>query len=122
MLLVEDEEMVRRLARIILETQGYRVLVAANGEEALQLASLHDGSIHLLLTDVVMPGMGGRQVADILRDRLPGLKVLFMSGYTSDEALRHGIAEGRDPFLQKPFTPGGLVEAVRGALNKTPRE
>jgi two-component system cell cycle sensor histidine kinase/response regulator CckA len=117
-LLVEDEEEVRRIARISLETQGYKVLEAVGGTEAIAKAEQHPGPIHLVLTDVVMPEMGGRQLADTLRVRYPGVKVLFMSGYTDDAVIRYGITEQTSNFIQKPFAPLGLAKKVRDILDE----
>ncbi len=117
-LLVEDEEGVRKIARISLETQGYKVLEAASGTDAIQRATQHSGPIHLVITDVVMPEMGGGKLAEVLRSRHPGLKVLFMSGYTDDAVIRHGVMGGTDAFLQKPFTPLGLAKKVRAMLDE----
>ncbi len=115
-LLVEDELAVRRLARRLLRQQGYTVLEAANGLEGLRIASQQSGPIHLLLTDVVMPGMSGPELALHLKREQPGIKVVYMSGY-ADEALgQHGVlAEGME-FLQKPFNPHDLAIRVREAL------
>jgi two-component system, cell cycle sensor histidine kinase and response regulator CckA len=118
-LLVEDEAGVRKFGRLALETQGYAVLEAAGGEEALRAAEQHAGPIHLLVTDVVMPRMGGREVAESLRVRHAGLKVLYVSGYTDDAVVRHGIVEATDAFLQKPFTPLALARKVRAILDGT---
>jgi two-component system, cell cycle sensor histidine kinase and response regulator CckA len=118
-LLVEDEEGVRKFARMALETQGYTVLEADGGGEALQLAASHVGSIHLIVTDVVMPRMGGREVAETVRLRHPEIKVLYISGYTDDAVVRHGIVEATDAFLQKPFTPLALARKVRSVLDRT---
>jgi two-component system, cell cycle sensor histidine kinase and response regulator CckA len=115
-LLAEDEDAVRRLVQRALELHGYSVLPARNGEEAEQIERSHLGPIHLLITDVVMPGMGGRQLADNIKSRRPQLKVLYMSGYTNDEVVRHGVIVARDAFLQKPFTPTGLVAKVQAAF------
>ena len=116
-LLVEDEEHVRKFARLALESQGYRVLTAGSGPDGLERAAEHTGTIHLLMTDVVMPGMGGREVAEMLRSRLPHLKVLFVSGYTDDAVVRHGIVAADDAFLQKPYTPLSLARKIRAVLD-----
>ena len=116
-LLVEDEEAVRKLGRIALEAQGYTVLVSATGAEALALARLYPDDIHLVVTDVVMPGMGGREVAEKLRAARPTLKVLYVSGYTDDAIVRHGVLAAADAFLHKPFTPLALARKVRAVLD-----
>jgi PAS domain S-box-containing protein len=115
-LLVEDEDMVRSLAQRVLEGKGYRVFAAPCGSDALELFEQIPGRVDLMITDVVMPGMGGRQVAECGRERQPDLRVLFMSGYTTDEVLRQGIEEEEVHFLQKPFTPDGLSRKVRDVL------
>src|SRR5712692_9610513 len=115
-LLVEDDEPLRTLAREILSIQGYTVLDATSPSEALRLADVHPGPIHLLVTDVVMPQMNGRQVADHLLAARPGLKVLFMSGYTDAAIVEHGVLEPGTHFLQKPFTPDGVSRKVREVL------
>jgi CheY-like chemotaxis protein len=115
-LLVEDDEMVRDLARQVLETYGYRVLAAGGGREALKLCQSHRGDIHLLLTDVVMPDMSGRDLAERLREKCPRLKVLYMSGYTDDIIAHHGVLEPNMEFLEKPFTPEALARKVREVL------
>ena len=116
-LLVEDEEVVRGLARQILQDAGYRVLVAPQGEEAIRLSNEHAKEIHLLLTDVVMPGAGGKEVADHLSSLCPGIKVLFMSGYTDEAIVHHGILDSDVKFIQKPFTPAALARKVREVLD-----
>jgi DNA-binding NarL/FixJ family response regulator len=93
------------------------VLEGCSGGEALVVAESHNGPIHLLITDVVMPGMGGRELAESLRALHPGLKVLFVSGYTDDAVVRHGIVEATDAFLQKPFSPLALARKVRAILD-----
>jgi two-component system cell cycle sensor histidine kinase/response regulator CckA len=119
-LLAEDEDGVRRLVQRALELHGYSVLPARSGEEAEQIERSHRGPIHLLVTDVVMPGMGGRELADAIKARRPQLKILYMSGYTNDEVVRHGVILARDAFLQKPFTPTSLVAKVRDAFGNAP--
>lgn len=115
-LLVEDDTPVRRITRLALESQGYTVLEADSGLAALALVS-DTKAVHLLLTDVVMPEMGGRQVANALRAKQPGLQVLFMSGYTDDAVLHHGILTHTDQFISKPFTPLTLARKVREVLD-----
>jgi len=120
-LLVEDEEGVRDLARRILELKGYKVITASNPTEAAQVCERHEGPIHLLLTDVVMPTMSGRQLAEHVAFLRPGLKVLYMSGYTDSAIVPHGILKEGTPFLQKPFTPEALAHKVREVLD-TPQQ
>ncbi len=117
-LLVEDQEMVRDMVREALEMSGYAVLAASGGADALALAAGHRGPIHLLVTDVVMPGMSGRELAERLSTVRPTLRVLFMSGYTDDAISRHGILEEGVTFLQKPFTPDALSRKVRELLDR----
>jgi PAS domain S-box-containing protein len=116
-LLVEDEEGVRSLMARTLEKQGFDVLTAANGAEALRLAERHTRAPDLLVTDVVMPGMTGRELADTLRERHPTLKVLFVSGYTDDALLKRGVMEAREALLAKPFLPRELAARVRQILD-----
>jgi PAS domain S-box-containing protein len=118
-LLVEDNPEVRDLARQVLARQGYTVLEAAEGEEALRRAEAHAGPIHLLLTDVVMPGMTGKALAERLGALRPDLKVLYMSGYTDETIAHHGVLEPGVAFLQKPFTSFNLALKVRQVLNQT---
>jgi PAS domain S-box-containing protein len=115
-LLVEDEDGVRRLARTILERHGYRVVEAGSGEEAVRLLSRYAGPLDLVVTDVVMPGLDGRDVADAVRARFPAARVLYLSGYTSDAVVRHGILHHEVAFLQKPFSAAGLATKVREVL------
>lgn len=116
-LLVEDEQGLRRLARRVLQSKGYTVLEASGSQEAIQLVESHPGRIDLLLTDVVMPRMGGPELAEILRPRFPLMKVLFSSGYTDDAVLRHGLLQEKLAFLQKPYTPIALTRKVRQVLD-----
>jgi PAS domain S-box-containing protein len=116
-LLVEDESGVRSLAREALQANGYTVLEAAGSEEALALTTRHPGGIHLLLTDVIMPGMNGKELADRLGGLRPGIKVLFFSGYTADAIAQHGILKEGVAFLPKPFTPRELLARVRRTLD-----
>ena len=116
-LLVEDAAAVRAVARQVLQRQGYRVLEAADGEDALYLAARHQGTIDLVLTDVVMPRAGGRELAERLLAVRPDTRVLYMSGYTDDSVVRHGILEGGVAYLQKPFSPEGLARKVRDVLD-----
>ena len=116
-LLVEDDDAVRGVVRLALDMQGFTVLEASGGAEALRLADAHDGPVHLLVSDVVMPEMGGRQVLEAIRRVRPGVRALFMSGYTDDAVLRHGVVESTDAFIQKPFTPLSLARKVRQVLD-----
>lgn len=116
-LLVEDEDSVRGLVLQMLQRHGYKVLAASNGKEAMRLADEHQERIDLLLTDVVMPGMDGRELATALSPRLPKMKVLFVSGYMDDTVMRHDILHEEVNFLQKPFTPRRLVSKVRQVLD-----
>lgn len=116
-LLAEDEEMVRNLSREVLEACGYKVLTASNGQEAWELCRTFKGEIALLITDVVMPQMGGRQLAEAVVPIRPLMSVLYMSGYTDDAVLRHGVLDDEMPFLQKPFSPDALAQKVKEVLD-----
>jgi PAS domain S-box-containing protein len=115
-LLVEDEAVVRDLVRQVLQATGYAILEAANGEQALQLSHAHRGPIHLLLSDVVLPGLSGPEVAEQLAASRPDMQVIYMSGYALDTTRHHGVATRQRVFLQKPFTPTTLLAQVREAL------
>ncbi|MBI4557548.1 MAG: PAS domain S-box protein [Candidatus Hydrogenedentes bacterium] len=112
-LLVEDEESVRRLAQRILEQQGYRVLVARTGEEALRASQAYDEPIDLLFTDVVMPKMNGKELAERVKQSRPTLRVMFASGYSDDAIINHGLLEPGIALLQKPYSSEGLLRKVR---------
>lgn len=116
-LLVEDEVGVRALTRHVLAGCGYTVIEAANGEEALRIAAKHPTPFHLLVTDVVMPGMGGRELVEHLRTRHPNTKVLYLSGYTDDAVVTHGVLRAEVHFLQKPFSTFALAHKVREVLD-----
>ena len=115
-LVVEDELVLRRVIRTVLTSCGYQILEAANGGQAQQLCKSHTGPIHLLLTDLVMPGINGQTLATQVVALRPSIKVLFMSGYSDDIVFRHGVKEGRTAFLRKPFTADTLTDTVRQAL------
>jgi len=117
-LIVEDDDMLRNLAREILQLQGYRILEAENGIEALRISEEHGGQIHLMITDVVMPKMGGKKVADRLQPIYPLMKVIYMSGYTDNSIAHHCILAPGLNFLQKPFSPEVLARKVREVLDK----
>src|SRR5690606_3393905 len=114
-LVVEDEEMVRQLVCETLAAYGYEVLEAQSPAEALHLAATHPG-IQLMLTDVIMPELNGRELAQQVAALNPATKILFMSGYTDDVVVRHGVLESGVNFLQKPFTVQSLTQKVREVL------
>ncbi len=117
-LVVEDETVVRSLARRVLEGQGYAVYQAPNGAVALDFLAAHPGEVDLVLTDIVMPRMSGRELANQLAELAPNLPVLFMSGYSGDEILQRGVTSTEIPFLQKPLTGEKLAAAVRERLDR----
>jgi CheY-like chemotaxis protein len=116
-LLVEDETSVRELISQYLRDMGHTVVEASHGAEALEVARRYQGPLDMLVTDMVMPKMSGRELADRLLEEHPQLKILFISGYTSDTAARHGILEGEMAFLQKPFGLRDLARKIREVLN-----
>jgi two-component system, cell cycle sensor histidine kinase and response regulator CckA len=117
-LIVEDEEAVRTVTARVLAAEGYEVLEAADGQQALTLMERRSGRVDLVITDVAMPILNGRELADLLRERRPDLPVLFMSGYTDDEMVRRGLIEPNKPFVGKPFTPEILAAKVRQLLDQ----
>jgi CheY-like chemotaxis protein len=119
-LLVEDALRVRAVVREILEMNGYHVLEARHGAEALEISERHQGPIHIMVTDVVMPQMSGRELAQRLAPVRPDMKVLYMSGYTDDAIVRHGVLGAGMAFLSKPFTPDALAVKVREVLETQP--
>ena len=116
-LLVEDDHAVRTLIRSTLQAHGYTVLEASQGKEALLLSGQHKGLIHMMVTDTVMPGMSGRELAERLKPLRPNMKALFMSGYTDKAIVHHGELDPDTAFLQKPFTPDALARKVREVLD-----
>jgi CheY-like chemotaxis protein len=108
----------RRLITRALESAGYKVLTAATGEDALSLLQQCSEAIHVMLTDVVMPGMSGRELAERLHRDHPEMKIVYMSGYTGDVVMRHGVEEGTS-FINKPFKITGLLQAIRAALDSS---
>jgi PAS domain S-box-containing protein len=121
-LLAEDSSGLRKLARKVLERYGYTVLDAPNGDEALQICERHQGAIHLLLTDVVMPGMSGRALADRVTSLHPATKVLYTSGYTDSAIVHHGVLAAGTAFLQKPYAPEALARKVRDVLDASSKK
>ena len=116
-LLVEDEENIRLPAVEILEARGYTVLPAADAGEALARSTGHSGQIHLLITDVIMPGMSGSQLARRLSAARPDMRILYISGYPEDAIAHHGVLDAEKSFLQKPFSPTTLLDKVREILD-----
>jgi CheY-like chemotaxis protein len=117
LLLVEDEETVREMTASILRECGYNVLEAAHGMEALDIVGTCECDISLLITDVIMPGMNGREVVDRLRVELPHLGVLYISGYTEEAVAQHGVLSPDAAFMSKPFSPATLTSKVREILD-----
>jgi len=114
---VEDEPSVQALAKRVLAGQGYVVLSAGSAGEAIELVEAHSGEIVLVVSDVVLPGMGGRQLVETLQAQWPAMKALYMSGYAHGAIVQHGQLDPDIAFLEKPFTPQGLSAAVRSVLD-----
>lgn len=119
---MEDEDGVRKLVARALKGWGYTVLTATGGKSAIQLMEGQRGKINLLMTDIVMPKMSGRILAETLRADDPGLKVLFLSGYTDDAVVRHGVLQADVDFLQKPFSLNSLARKVREIPDRDRRD
>jgi len=122
LLVVEDEESVRLFLGKLLQSKGYNVLIARHGEDALAIESGYPGEIHLMLADMVMPGLNGRELAEKLARKRPAMKIIFMSGYTDDALLNHSFPDGEVNLLKKPFSPSVLFETLARALSQLPVE
>jgi two-component system cell cycle sensor histidine kinase/response regulator CckA len=122
LLLVEDDDAVRGATRRLLSKLGFEVLTARSGDDALRICKNHTSDIHVLLTDVVMPGMSGSQLAEEAVLYRPHMSVVYMSGYPDDETVRHGVSQGRVVFLQKPFSETTLFNTLRTTLAPPPGE
>jgi CheY-like chemotaxis protein len=120
-LVAEDNDAVRGLAREVLTGCGYHVLEGASGPASLAIGKNYQGSIQLLMTDVVMPGMNGRELANQLLSRHPQMRILYMSGYADDAIVHHGVLDAGTNFIQKPFSPDALARKVRLILDEPPR-
>jgi DNA-binding NtrC family response regulator len=116
-LLVEDEEAVRSMVSKVLQNKGYTVLEASHGNDALEVCDKFEGSIHLMVTDVIMPQMSGRELAERLAPLRPEMRVLYMSGYPDNTIVQHGVLKPGTAFLQKPFTISALELKVREILD-----
>jgi two-component system cell cycle sensor histidine kinase/response regulator CckA len=116
-MVVDDDAGVRQVAARVLERAGYRVLQAGEGDEALRVARTHPGPLHLVLTDVVMPGMNGRELGQRMSQERPETRLLYMSAYTEDEVILRGLRVADVGFLAKPFSLDGLESAVKSALS-----
>jgi len=115
-MVVEDDMMIMRMIAKVLNSCGYKVLCADDGQMALRIAGEHKGSIHLMLTDIIMPNMGGRELAERLFENRPDMKILYMSGYTDNAIVHHGVLEKGLSFIQKPFSSNNLRKKVREVL------
>ena len=117
-LLVEDEDGVRSLIQLLLHRNGYKVIEAHNAEEALKIIASNKGRIDLLLTDLILPRLSGRELAERIMEQRPEIKCLFMSGYTDDAIVHQGVLDASANFIQKPFMPDGLAHRVREVLDQ----
>ena len=117
---MEDEPALRALTKRVLSSVGYTVIDAPSGEKALEALTAHDGPVHLMLTDVVMPGMNGRELAVRVAELRPDIKVLYASGYTDDAIFRHGVLDDGSRFISKPYAPSELRRKVRETLGGWP--
>jgi CheY-like chemotaxis protein len=117
LLVVEDDDALREIATSVLRSAGYTVLAAASGAAALEIAAQHQGSLQLVLTDMVMPGMGGRELATRLTEIRPDIRIVYTSGYTDDAILRRHALEASDHFLSKPYTVVELTRRIRKVLD-----
>jgi len=122
LLLVEDDAAVREVTLAMLADSGYKILQASSGDEALKICEEHKGEIHLLLSDVVMPGMSGKELADRIIEEHSGMKVLFMSGYTDNAIQHHGVLEPGTAFIEKPFSQAVLTRKIRDVLDGVEEE
>jgi PAS domain S-box-containing protein len=118
-LIAEDDPIIQRMIRSYLKPFGYKLLIAADGKEAIQLSKTYDGDIHILLTDVIMPNMNGQELAYAMQEMRPDIKIIFMSGYTDDVISHHGVLEPGFNFIQKPITPSRLAEVLSDVLKKS---
>jgi CheY-like chemotaxis protein len=118
-LIAEDDPIIQRMIRSYLEPLGYNLLIASDGNEAINLSKTYDGDIHLLLTDVIMPNMNGQELADAIQETRPDMQIIFMSGYTDDVITHHGVLEPGVNFIQKPITPSRLAKVLREVLKKS---
>ena len=117
-LLAEDDATIRRMIQLTMESEGYTILAATDGQEAIEISSSYEGDIHLLLTDVIMPKMNGQELANTMLQSRPEMEVIFMSGYTDDAISHHGVLEPGVHFIQKPITPSILAKKLREVLKK----
>ena len=116
-LVVEDESAVRKIAVMTLDQAGYKVFEAADGQEAIKFLENNDEGVDLVLTDVIMPGIGGKDVAEKMQEFCPNTKLIFMSGYTNNAIVHHGVLDDKTNFIQKPFTPISLLKKIRDVID-----